>query len=1235
MKPSLPKLLARFLSPRSRPRRGRPPNRSRPRLESLEDRTAPSVITWTNRGVTSGPNDDDFNEVFGAGAGLARSVVDAAINEWSSVITNLNGAGYKLVGGGSSLPVTISMVPSQHGEWAGTSSQFYDNGMPKSASIVIGSGDDGHGKGIYLDPNLFSSAFTASASGPFSATAQAGSPAANGWDLLSAVTHEMGHALGYQAGAKLLPDVTNTGLHDWSSIPPTGTGYYWAFVGPSGFSTLMTSRNGGFDLGGPYHAADVGDSAYPINFGGHTYWGTEDLMNSSSADGERHLITRNDAYLLRDAYGYTVNDPATALGTSYAQLDNTGKLWVRGRQDAASTDTLTLRTHSLTWGIITQNFVDVTVVQSNPVPGTDYTGPYTASFPAPAVSSIEIDTGAGYTTVNIQKTYSEPITVNVGGSLGAGITVGLSGYSLGVQASAITVNSSATGAFGTLLNVDDSTDTGNQTVTLSQTLLGGKPYGTVAGLIGGTIFYSYSGTSLGIMTGTGSNTFKVLATGCATNIFDNGPGTITIGDPHLIPTLGNIQGPLSLEDEPNRDVVTIDDSHDAAAHTAKLDTVSRAGDSSLGRLTGVGAAAITWDCADSSAVNVYFGSGTSTVNVQGTGVPTNLFLRGPTTINVGDASNKLDGLQGGLTFHGGPGTETLNVNDQGSAAGHTYAVTTTMLIRSGAAGITYDSLKSLVLNGSSGKDTLTVGTPAPAVPVSYHGGGGSNTLVGPNSTNTWTITGTNAGQVGNVTFTVVQNLTGGTGDDTFVFNSGLGVTGRISGGGGSDTLDYSPYLTGVKVNLVAGTATGTGGITGIRNVTGGSGNDTIVGNASGNIIKGNGGRDTLSGGGNATLILAPNQAAGTTVTGLGSGNTLQGANIANTWTLTGAGSGNVNGITTFSGIANLVGGSNTDTFKFQSKGSVAGTIDGGGGPGSNTLDFSALPTATAVVSLRTLMAAINGSIVCGFAHIQVLTGSPNTTVNYDTLLGPDGDTTWTINGTNAGQVGACSFSGFSNLQGGSGVNVYKFLPAGKVLTLVGGNAPANQGNWLDYSAFPTTLPVSVNLAGGGAYTNTGSATNVVIGISQIQNVRGGSGSNTLTGNAQGNILIGGTGADVLTGGSGVSLLIGGKGADQLKGGSGGDLLIGGSTDFDSNNTALMAILAEWQSNAPYVVRISHLTMGGGLNGSNKLLANVTVHDDGAADGLTGGAALTPGALDWFFKGSLDTISNYEPGELIN
>jgi Ca2+-binding RTX toxin-like protein len=176
---------------------------------------------------------------------------------------------------------------------------------------------------------------------------------------------------------------------------------------------------------------------------------------------------------------------------------------------------------------------------------------------------------------------------------------------------------------------------------------------------------------------------------------------------------------------------------------------------------------------------------------------------------------------------------------------------------------------------------------------------------------------------------------------------------------------------------------------------------------------------------------------------------------------------------------------------------------------------------------------------------------------------------------------------------------------------------------LDYTLYP--LAVTVNLA-------TGKATGVTGFVSNIQDVFGGNNGATLIGDSQGNILIGGAGADTILGGTGLSLLIGGGGNDTVTGGSGGDILIGGFTVYDQthNETALMSILAEWQSGKPYATRIFDLK----FVGPYVLRLGTTVVDDGGSDSLTGGSHI-PGALDWFFAGIHDTIHNYESGEQIN
>jgi hypothetical protein len=233
----------------------------------------------------------------------------------------------------------------------------------------------------------------------------------------------------------------------------------------------------------------------------------------------------------------------------------------------------------------------------------------------------------------------------------------------------------------------------------------------------------------------------------------------------------------------------------------------------------------------------------------------------------------------------------------------------------------------------------------------------------------------------------------------------------------------------------------------------------------------------------------------------------------------------------------------------------------------------------------------------------------------NTLIGPDADPYWNITSPGAGTVETDSFTGMTNLVGGSAVDSFRFSVGGSIGSIDGGGG----GDWLDYSLF--TTGVTANLA-------TGSATAVVGAISNIQNVLGGADSDSLTGGDLGSILVGGGGSNVLSAGNGRSLLIGGTGKATITGGAEDDILVGGTTSFDQDETALASILAEWQrTDKAYADRTQDLRYGGGYNGANKLDYLVTVQNtSGAHDILTGGAG-----LDWYFQFPGDTITDLNKG----
>ena len=363
-----------------------------------------------------------------------------------------------------------------------------------------------------------------------------------------------------------------------------------------------------------------------------------------------------------------------------------------------------------------------------------------------------------------------------------------------------------------------------------------------------------------------------------------------------------------------------------------------------------------------------------------------------------------------------------------------------------------------VLRGGPGADTLLGGAGD-----TLEGGLGSDTILAPAADNTWNITSTDTGTVGGVTFSTIENLSGGSGVDLFVLADGAGVSGAIDGGTGVDSLDYSAYLTAVTVDLGATTATGASQVTGIFDVTGGSAGDSLTGDGAANVLRGGPGADTLLGGAGDTLE-----------GGLGSDTILAPA-ADNTWNITSTDTGTVGGVA-FSTIENLSGGSGVDLFVFQEDDSwITGTIDGG--EGFDTSDFS--PRQAAVVAY---VLDAGSMATSGFKRFELLIGS----TGDDTLIGPAIDRIWNITGANAGNVGTLAFTGIENLTGGLGRDDFVFGDGAGVSGVLDGGVGINT---LDYSAYITG--VSLNRATGAA-TGTGGASN-------IQSVIGGLGADTLIG----------------------------------------------------------------------------------------------------------------------------------------
>jgi hypothetical protein len=118
---------------------------------------------------------------------------------------------------------------------------------------------------------------------------------------------------------------------------------------------------------------------------------------------------------------------------------------------------------------------------------------------------------------------------------------------------------------------------------------------------------------------------------------------------------------------------------------------------------------------------------------------------------------------------------------------------------------------------------------APPYALTLQGWGGIDSVTAPDLPNTWHITGASSGMLDNISFTSIENLTGGSDDDTFAFAAAKAISGQIDGGAGSNTLDFSAYRTPIIANLQTGAVTATKGFSNIDTFVGGASLDKLIG----------------------------------------------------------------------------------------------------------------------------------------------------------------------------------------------------------------------------------------------------------------------------------------------------------------------------------------------------------------------------------------------------------------------
>ncbi|MCV6591383.1 MAG: DUF642 domain-containing protein, partial [Silicimonas sp.] len=376
---------------------------------------------------------------------------------------------------------------------------------------------------------------------------------------------------------------------------------------------------------------------------------------------------------------------------------------------------------------------------------------------------------------------------------------------------------------------------------------------------------------------------------------------------------------------------------------------------------------------------------------------------------------------------------------------------------------------------------------------------------------------------------------GGDGNDTI--EGGFGDDEHIDGGDGIDLFTY--HSTGdtspLNISLTSGTYglagnDSDGTVTGIENVTGTFGNDTIVGDGNNNVlsggfeghghdrIEGRAGDDTISGGRGADTLLG------------GDDDDYIAGGCSTDYMDGGSGNDTISFHDCFGGteyvVLDLVGGTaelrrddgtlvDTETaVNFENAIGGGGNDHITGTSGDNTLEGG----------------AGNDTILGGSGDDSLVGGD-----GADSLVGGDGnDTINAFSGTPGWEQGGHGTGNADTIEGGAGDDlIYGGFGIGE--SVDGGTGT----DTISFNGVGTGTPINIRLTDGTYHFGGAGGT-----ITNVENVAGTWGSDTIIGDGNDNVLSGGGGGDDrITGGAGDDTIVGGSGNDTASYG-------GSSSDFD-------------------------------------------------------------------------------------
>ena len=491
-------------------------------------------------------------------------------------------------------------------------------------------------------------------------------------------------------------------------------------------------------------------------------------------------------------------------------------------------------------------------------------------------------------------------------------------------------------------------------------------------------------------------------------------------------------------------------------------------------------------------------AGNDSITLVGPIVPGTLSVNagtGDVIVNVGSPAIGSGGTAGGiasqLILNGGPGNDTLNIDDSGDTAFTNVQLTATAVVGLGSV-IQYSGFATVNVAFGSSVSSLVIASTDAGITNVY---GGAGTAVE-------TIQST-GGQL---------TLYTGDGNDTVNVQS-IGAPATISLGAGNDTVNVG--------SLDPGTGGVVSGISALLTVSGGSGTDTLVIDDSGDAAPTTG---TLT---------------NTTLAGLGMAGSIYYQGIANLTISLGSGANTFAILSNDSQSTTVDGGAGNDTFTIAA---TAGTQVPASGPlfvdtgnGNDAVNVQSIG-APATISLGAgndtvtvgSLAPGTGGVVSGISALLTVSGGSGT----DTLVIDDsGDaapTTGTLTNTTLtglGMAGSIYYQGIASLLValGSGVNTFTILSNDSQSTTVDGGAGnetftiaatagtqasasgplfVNTGNGNDtVNVQSIGAPATISLGAGNDSVNVGSLApasgGTLGGITALLTVNGGSGTDTL------------------------------------------------------------------------------------------------------------------------------------------